>query len=75
MTAFKYALLGLIALLAYGLAAGGGNEGGDVERIPLARGSDDITKPVLDNPVALKTALSSPALKQSVIQKLTKDLS
>ena len=75
MTPFKYTFLGLIALLAFGLVAGGGNEGGDAERITLARGSDDITKSVLENPAALKTALSSPALKQSVIQKLTKDLS
>ncbi len=75
MTAFKYAFLGLIALLAYGLVAGGGNEGGDTERLPLARGSDAITKSVLESPAALKTALSSPALKQSVIQKVTKDLS
>ena len=75
MTPFKYTFLGLIALLAFGLVASGGNEGGDAERITLARGSDDITKSVLENPSALKTALASPELKQSVIQKLTKDLS
>ena len=75
MTPFKYTFLGLIALLAFGLVAGGGNEGGDAARITLARGSDDITKSVLENHSALKTALASPALKQSVIQKLTKDLS
>lgn len=38
MTAIKYAFLGLMALLAFGLAACGGDEGGDAERITLARG-------------------------------------
>ena len=75
MTAIKYAFLGLMALLAFGLAACGSNGSVNVERTTLGHGLDDITKSVLEDPAALRTALSNPALKESLILKVTQDLS